>query len=198
MQQISRIEKLTSGRYRVTLEDETSFPLYGKELAAYGIEEGADLAQEVYEEIMTELLPKRAKQRALYLLQSMDRTEHQLRQKLELCEYPPEIVDEAVEYVRSYHYIDDLRYARTYIEYHKESRSRKRLEQDLYQKGISREDVQLALEEAEGPDEESQIAAWVEKRKFQPESANRKETDRFFQFLLRKGYSTAAIWRVLR
>ena len=38
--------------------------------------------------------------------------------------------------VESYGYLDDLRYARDYIEYHIDSRSRNRIEQDLLRKGI--------------------------------------------------------------
>ena len=38
MHQISEIEKLSSGRYYITLDDGLQFPLYGKEMGKYGIE----------------------------------------------------------------------------------------------------------------------------------------------------------------
>ena len=59
-------------------------------------------------------LAKRAKHRALYLLERADRTEQELRSKLEKT-YEPEIVEEAIAYVRQYHYIDDKRYAVNYL-----------------------------------------------------------------------------------
>lgn len=195
MRQISRIEKLTSGRYRIVLEDETYFPLYAKELAEYGIEEHASLSEEAYEEIMRDLLPKRARMRALYLLQAMGRTEAQLRQKLSSSHYPPEIVNDAVEYVRGYHYIDDVRYAVSYLESRKESRSRRQLELELYRKGISREDLAAAFEQLEWSDEAKQILAWAEKKGFDPQAADRRETERFYRFLLRRGYELSAIRR---
>lgn len=198
MRQVSSLEKLTSGRYLVSLDDGSSFPLYGKELDAFGITLDGALEDKAYEVIMGELLPKRARQKAMHLLEVMDRTEQQLRQKLEGCGYPPEIVDQAVEYVRSYHYIDDVRYAESYIEFRKSSRSVMKLRQELYQKGISGEDFEEALSHIEAPDEAQQIRAWAEKKKFRPEEADRRETERFFQFLLRKGYSSSAILRVLR
>ncbi len=198
MYRIERIEPLKSGRYLIYLEDETSFPLYGKEMAAYGIEEDAVLEDGAYAEIMLELLPKRAKRKAMYLLQSMDRTESQLRQKLKDCQYPPEIVDDAVEYVKSFHYIDDVRYARAYMECRKDSRSMRRILQELYQKGVSRADAETASRLVSQPDEEQQIRGWIEKKRFCAETADRKETDRFIAFLLRKGYSLSKIQNVLR
>ena len=198
MHQISEIEKRSSGRYLITLDDGLQFPLYGKELGTYGIEVDAVLTEEAYLEIMLELLPARAKKKALHLLERMDRTEQQLRTKLTEGGYPQEIVEQTLEYVKGFRYIDDVRYARTYMEYRKESKSLRQMEQELYQKGISRADVQEALEEMEAPDEEQQIRQWVVKKHFDVETADRQERDRLIRFLLRRGYGMAAIQRVLR
>ena len=73
MHQISEIEKLSSGRYYITLDDGLQFPLYGKEMGKYGIEVNEVLSEEAYLEIMLELLPARAKKKALHLLERMDR-----------------------------------------------------------------------------------------------------------------------------
>ena len=43
-----------------------------------------------------------------------------------------------------FHYIDDLRYAVDYITYHENSRSRRRIEQDLQGKGISSATIEEA------------------------------------------------------
>ena len=54
----------------------------GKRWEKYGIEVNEVLSEEAYLEIMLELLPARAKKKALHLLERMDRTEQQLRTKL--------------------------------------------------------------------------------------------------------------------
>lgn len=198
MRQISSLEKLTSGRYLVTLEDGASFPLYGKELASYAITEDGTLSETGYETIMQELLPKRARMKAMYLLKAMDRTESQLRKKLEDCSYPAEIVENAIAYVKEYHYIDDVRYAVSYMEFRKESKSMQQLSRELYGKGISREDIAEAEAQITFPDEEKQIRHWIEKKKYCAKTADRKETSRFFNFLMRKGYSISSIQRVIR
>ena len=193
MDYVDRIEALSGGRYLVRLGDGRSFPLYKKELDEYGIREGEPLAPERETQILQELLPKRAKLCAMNYLQHMDRTEQQLRKKLSGLFYPEEIAQQAVAYVKSYRYIDDVRYAAHYIECHRESRSLRRIEQDLYQKGISREDFQEALSQSETPDEEHQIREWLEKKHYSGEQAERSETERMIRFLLRKGYSLSAI-----
>ena len=76
----------------------------------------------------------RAKKRALYLLTDQDRTEKQLREKLEKTGYSGQVIEETIEYVRSFGYIDDLRYSVRYIEYYRSKKSVKRLRYDLLKK----------------------------------------------------------------
>ena len=73
-------------------------------------------------DIQTEVI-RQAEKKALRLLTVSDRTEHQLREKLREGGFPPEAVDAAVEYVRSFHYVDDRRYAESFIRFRKEEKS---------------------------------------------------------------------------
>ena len=81
----------------------------------------------------------------MHLLEKQDRTEYQLREKLRQNEYPKEAVEQAIAYVKSYHYIDDLRYACSYVRYQKEKKSNRRLQQDLQKKGVAKEFIEQAL-----------------------------------------------------
>lgn len=198
MKQICEIRKLTGGRYLVILDDDSSFPLYGKELDAFGIHEDGVLAEAAETKILRELLPKRAKLCAMHFLEQMDRTEQQLRKKLAALSYPQRAIDEAVDYVKSYRYIDDVRYAVNYMEYRKDSKSLRQMEQELYQKGISRETFSIAVEQLEKPDEAEQIRKWLLKKQYSGQNADRKETERIYRFLLRKGYSISDIQKALR
>lgn len=94
----------------------------------------------------------KAKKKAMSLLQHMDRTEWELRSKIEKAGFSEEAVREAVEYVRGFHYIDDERYAIRFAEIYRESRSISRIRQDLQKKHISEEIITLALEEIDYDD----------------------------------------------
>ena len=89
---------------------------------------------------------------AMSILSYKDRTEWELRDKMRQKEFSPEEIDRALEYVTSYHYIDDMRYATRFIEFHHHDRSRHRLRQDLQKRHVPDEYISLALEESETDD----------------------------------------------
>lgn len=198
MRQVCEIKKLAGGRYQVLLDDGTAFPLYAKELAVYGIEEEAELSDSMYERILEDVLRKRVRLKAMHLLETQDRTEHQLRTKLAALSYPEELITDAVAYVKKFHYIDDLRYAVHYIESRGMQKSMRQIEQELLQKGVSKELIQEAKEQAELPEETQQIYAWLQKKHYDPKHAEKKETEKMYRFLLGKGYSYSTITHILR
>ena len=119
------------------MDGEFAFVLYKGELRQHQISENRELSGDIYELVMGEVLPKRARLRAMHLLQKKEYTVTQLREKLEQGLYPEQVVDAALDYVASFHYTDDLRYALQYIMLHEDDRSTLRIEQDLMAKGIS-------------------------------------------------------------
>lgn len=178
------------------------FPMYKNELTKYHLRKEAEIPREVYTQIMEELLPKRAKLRAMHLLQKRTYTKMMLRKKLLEGRYPECIVEEAIEYVASYGYVDDMRYTLEYIRCYCESRSQKRIFQDLFAKGIDKDTATRAwdlFEEENMPvDEEKQIKALLQKKHFDAAKADRKETAKVINFLCRKGYSMDSIFRCIR
>ncbi len=188
---VTKIEPLANAktRFRVYLDEEPAFVLYKGELSRYRLEEDAELDDETYEEIITKVLLKRAKARALHLLNDMGRTEAQLRTKLEQGGYPQEVVDEAAAYVKSFGYINDAEYVRSFIEGRKNRKSRAELLAALCRKGITREEAELALEEYyDGEDSKTAIEALLRKKKFKPETADYIQKQKMGGYLLRKGF----------
>ena len=102
---VQELKDLPAKKVRVVFEDAEDLVLYRGEIRKYRIEEGEDLPEEEYHEIFYQVIGKRAKKRAMHLLEKMDRTESDLREKLRMNGYPQELVDEAVDYVKRYHYI---------------------------------------------------------------------------------------------
>jgi len=140
----------------------------------------------------------KAKHRALYLLERCDRTEQELRSKLSQ-NYEAETVEEAVEYVKQFRYIDDERYAVNYLNSRGRVKSRRMVEQELlYKKGISKEVLEAARQKAEAQDEGEQIRRWIEKKRIDPQLATRDELRKFYQFLMRRGFRSEDILRELK
>lgn len=199
---ITGIEELSASRSKVYIDGELAFALYKGELRFYRLREGEEIAQKDYDEIMEEVLPKRAKLRAMNLLTKREYTEKQLSDKLKAGYYPQKVIAEALAYVAGFHYTDDLRYACDYITGHENVRSRRRIEQDLLKKGIDRSTLERAWaqweEQGGSQDETSMIQALLQKREYDAEKAEICERRKTFAFLSRKGFSADAIRKVLK
>lgn len=134
-------------------------------------------------------LCKKARLKALSLLTDMDRTEAQLRSKLLQKEYPVEVVEDAISYVKSFGYINDNNYARRFVENRKNSKSRQEIRAALYQKGLDDKLIDSALEEVYGEDDELEaIRTLAKKKNFSLENSNEAEKKKFFNYLMRKGF----------
>ena len=195
---ITQISEVDKKRMMIHTEEGVSFVLYKGEIRRFALQEGEEIASEVYEEIRTDILIKRARKRAMFLLEKMDRTESQLRNKLRQGFYGEDLIDDAIAYVKKYHYIDDNRYAQTYVRYQKERKSKRQIKMDLMQKGVDREIIEQAIEaEYESESEQELILKWIEKRKYKIGESDIKEKQKMYQFLMRKGFRSEDILHVL-
>ena len=140
----------------------------------------------------------RAKKRALHLLERMDRTEQQLRDKLKASDYPEDVIEEAIEYVKSFHYLDDVRYAENFTRYRKESMSRQQIKQKLMMKGVDRDIIANAIEEEYDVDESVHIRSILEKKHFSSDTADDGEFRRVYNYLLRRGFRSNDILKEMK
>ena len=67
---VTRTEPINKTKYAVSIDGEFAFVLYKGELHKYGIAQDRELPPHVYEEIMENVLPKRAKLRCMNLLET--------------------------------------------------------------------------------------------------------------------------------
>lgn len=192
---IQKIEPDKKNRLLVYTDEIEVFPIYRSEAKAYRIEEGTELSEAEWNTLCEEVLKKRVIKRAMFLLQKMDRTEAGLRRKLKENRYPDFLIDSAVDYVKSYHYIDDLRYASSYICYHQSEKSRLQLKFDLQKKGVSSDLIEQAFEAEYRDNEDQLIDRLLEKKHYDAEKADQKEKMRVYQYLARRGFSGSAIRR---
>lgn len=185
----------------VRLDGHLVFPIYKKELNRFHIKADCELPEQVYQELLGDILPKRAKRRAMYLLTKRDYSTAKLRQKLLEDHYPEEIMEQAIEYVQSFGYLDDERYACQYIRSYCEHKSRRRIEHDLISKGIASDIIENAWEQLGESDtfvdEERQIRSILANKHFDIQQADYKETVKIMNFLYRKGYNPELIHKVV-
>lgn len=189
MKNITKVEAVSKTKFRVEVDHEFAFVLYKGELKRFHIAEGEELSEEVYGQIRSEVILKRAKLRAMHLLTDMGRTESGLREKLRQNQYPEDMIEQAMDYVRSFGYLDDLKYAENYIESHKDSKSKKELYGALVQKGVPSEQIQLAFESSyEEESTQEAIQKLIAKRRVDVAAATEEELHKLYGYLARKGF----------
>lgn len=182
---------------KVFLEGDFAFVLYKSEAARFHIEEGNDLPAKTYEMIEEEILLKRARDRALYLLQSQGRTQAEMIKKLKDDGYSQSVTERVLSFLQEYHFIDDNAYTENYIHVNKGRKSKRQITYELQQKGVDRDQIRQMLEE-NPVDEEETVRALLKKKTGGRSPEDKKEIQKLAAFLGRKGFSFEVISRVLR
>jgi regulatory protein len=135
------------------------------------------------------------------------RTERELRRLMKLRSEEGEVgvraIDAVVVRLKELNYLSDERFAEDYTRVRKEHEKfgQRRVQQDLMQKGVKRDLVASTLETAyEDVDEVALARQYIaRKRMKQPSGENaQRETARTMNRLLRAGFSSRAIYKVLR
>jgi len=144
---------------------------------------------------------------ALKSLASRMRTERDLRRLMKMRVEPGPSAEAAMDAVvirlKELNYLSDTRFAADYTRLRKENEKlgRRRVQQGLMQKGVASELVASTLATAyENVDEVALVREYIaRKRMKQPGGADaQKETARTMGRLLRAGFSSNAIFKVLR
>ena len=136
-----------------------------------------------------------SKDYSLKLIAIKDRTEKEIRTKLKEKNYDELQIEEAVEFLVSYGYINDSRYAEHFtndaINLKKWGKARIRTE--LLRKGVDRDTIDKTLQEAFSEIDPDRLLSQMESRFGNADFSNMKERTRIFNFYLRRGYSPEEI-----
>ena len=188
---VTHIEETDKRKAVVYVDEGESFPLYRGEIKRYGITEQTELPDEEYKHIIKDILIKRAKERAMHILQGADRTERQIREKLEKGRYPSVVIDEVIRFLLKYEYINDYDYSVSYIRAYCNSQSERLMREKLRQKGVDRDIIDTAMEDTMREvdyDSQSIIVDILRKKKYNNDTADIKEKSRIISHLMRKGF----------
>ena len=132
------------------------------------------------------------------------RSVRDLRRLMKLRAEPGEAGEAAmgrvIQRLEELRYLSDERFAADFTRLRKENQShgRRRVQQDLAGKGIAKELVASTVARAFDDTDELALARQYADRKRIKPPANEKETARIMGRLLRAGFSSNAIWKLLR
>ena len=165
-------------------------------LAELGVFNGMDVDCEDIERLRVDIGVRRAYNKAVDLLSRRDHSRKELLDKLRQKGYG-EYAVEAIEKLNDYGYIDDRRFAQIFAEelVRLKSYGKKRVEQELYRKGVERDIICEVISECDFPSEK--LAEIIE-RKYSRYLNDEKGVNKTVNALLRLGYTYTEIRDAIR
>ncbi len=175
------------GEYALTVDEMYFASLY--------LKDGQEISEEEFTALSETVNIRRAYNCAVSLLSRRDHSEKELLRKLKEKGYA-EGAESAVEKLKNSGYIDDERFCRLYASelVRVKSYGKKRVEQELYRKGVSREIINSVLEEISF---DTDTLSDIIKRKYLSKMTDEKGRQRIFNALMRLGYSYSEIREAL-
>lgn len=139
---------------------------------------------------------ERAKAIAYRMLAVRWRSTGEIIRKLKTKGIAPLIIEQTIAQLSEYEYLNDNRFARLWVENRNRLKpmGKRRLQQELAEKGVSTQIIGQILSEIESGDEETLARSLVEKKLIRNGELNQKKME---QFLLRRGFSPGVVRKVL-
>lgn len=189
-------QQATAERMNIYLDGTYAFSMSLRALAEQPVSVGDHLSTADIERLRNADEPDRATNAALNLLAHRGRSERELRQRLRQKGFTQAAIDETIRRVVDWGYLNDERFAASWVEQRSSSkpRSRRALAHELREKGVDRELITHAIDEAdidEAADAKRLAADKWRKERAQPLDKRRQRTA---GYLARRGYS----WQIAK
>ena len=189
-------------RVSVFVDGEFAFGCHQDVAVKHGLREGAALSVEQQQAVEVDEEIVRAKQRAFNYLAYKPRTEVEVRRKLGTLDVSPHVIDQVIERLYDLDYLDDEQYAQDYAHnrFSNKGYGPIRIERELVERGIDRHLAEKAV--ATFFEEESELEAaraQAKKRwsRVAGEQDIRKQKQKLFGYLQRRGFTPGIIYRVV-
>ena len=179
----NKVHLLLDGEYAMTADSDF--------VAFSGLHDNMILDDEALTDLQGKVNARRAFNKASDLLALRDHSEKELLQKLRQKGFA-DGAEEAMEKLKSYGYLDDSRFALRFAQELQRVKhyGKKRIEQELYRKGVSREVVSDTLEQLDF--DEDALPALIERR-YLRQLDTEKGVQKTVAALQRMGYSFGEI-----
>lgn len=189
-------QQATAERMNIYLDGKYAFSMSLRALAEQPVSVGNHLSTADIERLRNADEPDRATNAALNMLAHRGRSERELRQRLRQKGFTQAAIDATIRRVVDWGYLNDERFAASWVEQRSSSkpRSRRALAHELREKGVDRELITHAIDEAdidEAADAKRLAADKWRKERAQPLDKRRQRTA---GYLARRGYS----WQIAK
>ena len=180
------------------LAQEMKIYIHSEIIRKYNVAKGMELSEEEADRLIYENDLRRARERALYLMESRDHLYRELFDKLEK-NYSEDICFEVCNRLAEIGVINDRRYAEKLCRqlFEVKKLGRYRVRQEMRLKGLGSEIIEEAMENFSEEDEPFERLEKLVEQKYERYLTDRKGVEKVKNALARKGYSFGEIKEVL-
>jgi len=196
---ITKITESSKNFSKIYADGEFLMPLANEIIKKHSLSVGSEIDAEKFSELSHLSLVRKARERMLYALDRRLHSEKELRDKLKM-DYPPEVIDEAIEILKGLNLIDDRRFALAFASDRKSfsKKGPRIVAAELYQKGVSREIIDEAIEVAFCDKEEQLETAIRLISKYESEIRSPNGKRKAYALLSRRGFEGSVINEAIR
>ena len=180
------------------LAQEMKIYIHSEIIRKYNVVKGMELSEEEADRLIYENDLRRARERALYLIESRDHSYRELFDKLEK-NYSEDICFEVCNRLAEIGVINDRRYAEKLCRqlFEVKKLGRYRVKQEMRLRGLGAEIIEEAMENFSEEDEPFERLEKLVEQKYERYLTDRKGVEKVKNALARKGYSFGEIKEVL-
>lgn len=193
MAKITKIEiqKRNNERVNIYIDDEYAFATFIDIVYKEGLSKGQEVNKEKYDDIIKKENKQKCKNTALRIIERAYKTEKEMRKRLSEKGYEQEEIDEAVNFLKEYKFIDDDSYVKLYIKEKIKSYGSQKIKYSLINKGISKEVIEEELSNIES-EEMKETALCLAEKKYKNLSKSEKDKFKLYnkicRYLISRGY----------
>lgn len=196
--QITEIKKIGRGdRYSIFIDSVFDGTLEAEILVKHKLKTGDEIDEEQWRQIKLENGKLSAFSKAVGYIEKSLKTQKQLQTYLKEKGFLQESIDDAVQKLKEYGYIDDKVYAENYIKTYKDKKGKIKLKFDLLSKGVAADVIEEALQEFVDEDEQYAACEKLLKKYVKNKPQDVKLKSKAYAHLFSKGFSGDIISRAI-
>lgn len=206
--QIGRITSLKAqvkaqGRVSVFVDGQFAFGVNRDVVLEFGLKKGFELTEEAQRAILEREDHFKARFTALNFLSYRERSEQEMRGRLQRSKYSESAVESTIDYLKSSGLLNDASFAVTYAEgrFRSGGYGPVRVRHDLRKKGIDDASIEQAINDVYSEDEDLMTTArdlgrrrW---EKLSREKDDRKRRKKVYDYLVRRGFPYVMVLTIL-
>lgn len=194
-------QKRNQRRYTIHFDDGEWLGLFDELVVKHGLKVDMEVDSQKIAKLAREDDAKKSMDMSLRYLQYRSRSQKEMEDYLEGKGFERDIIDETIDKLKSYGYINDLAFARDWVSHRMATKpmGRAMIKRELYYKGIDNEIIEKSLDQFSENEEEEQ--AYKLALKYIKRYRNLDTREQFYkigQALARRGFNWEVAKRALR